>query len=461
LTPEAFVGNEALWAHLVDQESMPSSAVSFMTNVTAIDFSSDMPPPLVDAPSEFILFPPAEETAAPKRQPHSRKKPENHIPRPPNAFILFRSSFIKSQHVSTGVETNHSTLSKIIGITWQSLPDQERQIWHQKAKEALEEHKRKFPKYAFRPVQTKAKGASSEKRKVREVEPKDLKRCEKIAQLLVEGKKGHDLENAVQEFDKHHVPEIVTRFEAPITARTYRRSSSAPIPDTETARAQKSFLQTVSDMPKRKPRAASTRCSSPASVPHHIPPADSVVDERSLSLKEETAFVSCSDPISNAAGTYSCNQQSFGDFSFDHMASPMPQYDCDPLSPLSAMDSMPSFESGPFQPSLTVDTNFMSMNSWSPSPSPMTPATPSYLPSSASSPLPSFAPFESFEHVSLEKSYGDFAATFSQVVDQPCAMSQPQDQHCGAGADGLFPFHQPQIFGELDFSAFMDPFQAM
>jgi hypothetical protein len=46
---------------------------------------------------------------------------------------------------------------------------------------------------------------------------------------------------------------------APITAGTYRRSSSAPIPDTETARAQKSFLQTVSDMPKRKPRAASTR----------------------------------------------------------------------------------------------------------------------------------------------------------------------------------------------------------
>jgi hypothetical protein len=90
----------------------------------------------------------------------------------------------------------------------------------------------------------------------------------------------------------------------------------------------------------------------------------------------------------------------------------------------------------------------------------MTPAMPNYLPSSASSPLPSFAPFESFEHVSLEKSFGDFATTFSQVVDQPCAMSELQDQHCGAGADGLSPFRQPQIFGELDFSAFMDPFQA-
>lgn len=39
----------------------------------------------------------------------------NYIPRPPNAFILFRSSFIRSQNVPGRVEGNHSTLSKIIG----------------------------------------------------------------------------------------------------------------------------------------------------------------------------------------------------------------------------------------------------------------------------------------------------------------------------------------------------------
>lgn len=286
-----------MWAPFVDQEAMSTSPLSFIANVTPVDFSSDSPPPLVDPPSEFILFPPAEEAIAPRRQPHSKKKPENHIPRPPNAFILFRSSFIKSQHVSTEVETNHSTLSKIIGITWQSLPDQERQIWHQKAKEALEEHKRRFPKYAFRPVQTKAKGAASEKRKVREVEPKDIKRCKKIAQLLVSGKKGQELENAIQEFDKHHVPEVVTRFETPITARTYRRSSSAPIPDTENTRAQKTFLQTVSDAQKHKPRAASTRCSTPSDYSDTQSSVESAVDAQVLAPKEESfvgGFTLCS-----------------------------------------------------------------------------------------------------------------------------------------------------------------------
>lgn len=53
---------------------------------------------------------------------------------------------------------------------------------------------------------------------------------------------------AIQEFDKHHIPEIVTRFEAPLTARMYRRSSSAPIPEVD-----------GSVRPSRKSRASSTQ----------------------------------------------------------------------------------------------------------------------------------------------------------------------------------------------------------
>lgn len=285
-----------MWTSHVEPTN--GTEVSFTPNMSPIAFS-DSPPPLVDfpPPSEFIMFPPPEETTAPRRQPHSKKKPENHIPRPPNAFILFRSSFIKSQHVSTEVETNHSTLSKIIGITWQSLPEEERQVWHTKAKEALDEHKRKFPKYAFRPVQTKAKGAPSEKRKVREVEPKDIKRCTKIAQLLVQGKKGDELNAAIQEFDKHHVPEVVTRFEAPITARAFRRSSSAPIPDTESSRASQSFFQQVLS-PVKKPRASSTRptrCSTPIDLvdqQYFSDALQSYPTADTLQLKEEATFVS-------------------------------------------------------------------------------------------------------------------------------------------------------------------------
>lgn len=201
--------------------------------------------------SESSLFPSADPAAASRRSGHTKKKPANHIPRPPNAFILFRSAFIKSQHVSTEVETNHSTLSKIIGLTWQNLPEDERQIWHSKAKAALDEHKRKFPQYAFRPLHSKDKG--SEKRKVREVGPKDLKRCAKIAELLVEGLKGQELEEAIQEFDKTHVPEIVTRFEAPVTAKMFRHSSSSSGTDDEDDEPK----------PAKKSRRRTTRQPSP------------------------------------------------------------------------------------------------------------------------------------------------------------------------------------------------------
>jgi hypothetical protein len=34
----------------------------------------------------------------------------------------------------------------------------------------------------------------------------------------------------IQEPNKHYVPEVVARFEAPITARAFRRLSSPPLP---------------------------------------------------------------------------------------------------------------------------------------------------------------------------------------------------------------------------------------
>ncbi|KAK1234493.1 hypothetical protein PQX77_002294 [Marasmius sp. AFHP31] len=191
-------GYQLVWT--IPVEPAWRRGISFTTNVTPITFNepmTDKEPIVVDDPS------------SPRRPAHFKKKLENHIPSPPNAFILFRSSFLKNQRISTETENNHSTLSKIIGLTWQNLPDDERQVWHSKAKQALDDFKRKFPQYAFRPSHSKGKGGT-EKRKVREVGPKDLKRCAKIAELLVEGKKGQELDAAIREFDENYAPETPT-----------------------------------------------------------------------------------------------------------------------------------------------------------------------------------------------------------------------------------------------------------
>ncbi|KAF7337130.1 HMG box domain-containing protein [Mycena venus] len=79
------------------------------------------------------------------------KRAPSYIPRPPNAFILFRSSFIRSQNVPGRVEGNHSTLSKIIGKYWHALPPSERARWEDKARAAQAEHRRRYPDWRFRP----------------------------------------------------------------------------------------------------------------------------------------------------------------------------------------------------------------------------------------------------------------------------------------------------------------------
>ncbi|KAF8657842.1 hypothetical protein AX16_002158 [Volvariella volvacea WC 439] len=385
-------GNQLVWTMPV--EPTDPSGISFATAVTPSTFTAandssvfDDMPPLVDAPplaptSEFILFPPAEEaskSSSQRRTTHTKKKPENHIPRPPNAFILFRSSFIKSQHVSTEVETNHSTLSKIIGLTWQSLPEKERQVWHEKAKAALEEHKRKYPKYAFRPLQNRSVrgvgaggggGGTGEKRKVREVEPKDLKRCAKIAELLVSGKKGEELNAAIQEFDKHHVPEIVTRFEAPITARQYRRSSSVPIPDSKETGKQRFLVESEKSKKRRAVSSRPTRCSTPAS--------DAAIPVvASIKTAPNSPILSYSQPARHASSEDFASSIDlpaplfdFSSFSFENAATPTPltaYSPCDLPSPLDATVATPPMNQ------LQLNTSPYLMSTWSPPSSNATP----------------------------------------------------------------------------------------
>ncbi|EMD35677.1 hypothetical protein CERSUDRAFT_116408 [Gelatoporia subvermispora B] len=331
--------------------SKPQS-IAFAPNVTPGTFND--PPSPVTPTVESSLFPSIPPTASPsRRQAHSKKKPENHIPRPPNAFILFRSSFIKNQHVSSEVETNHSTLSKIIGLTWQNLPHEEREIWHAKAKAALDEHKRKFPEYSFRPLHPKAK-VIGEKRKVREVSPKDMKRCAKIAELLVKGKKGAALDAAIQEFDRHHVPEIVTRFETPITARSFRRSSSAPVADAETPAAEPLKARASSSRPETLQMPSTPSSGYPSPSPLHFD-----VDYSPSSPSYESQSQSSTYSLTESDPSFD-----FDTFTFSPSAA-MPMESCDPFAASQQTDNI--FSSTIQKPvhetytssSLTIDTTFL------------------------------------------------------------------------------------------------------
>lgn len=268
------------WAPPTPADPSEPQKFSFAPNVTPVTFTAPSPADDDDSvPSQSTLFPdpdpssssllttpssPIYQPAPKRRRKTASTAPKDteddgsvapeHIPRPPNAFILFRSSFIKSQHVSSSIEGNHGTLSKIVGMVWHNLSFEERQIWQAKAKRALAEHKRRFPEYSFRPSNKdkaiKAVGVNGEvarardgsappsttmttgattvpaKRKQRECGPRDEARCEHIAALVAKGLKGQSLEDAVKHFDATRAPAVITpRFEQPITALQFEGGS--------------------------------------------------------------------------------------------------------------------------------------------------------------------------------------------------------------------------------------------
>lgn len=99
--------------------TMAMMSYSFDADFTPIPYSPDSPTTdMIPDPSahrfELISEEDAPRISATKPS-HAKKRDAGHIPRPPNAFILFRSSFIKSESVPGNIEGNHSTLSKIIG----------------------------------------------------------------------------------------------------------------------------------------------------------------------------------------------------------------------------------------------------------------------------------------------------------------------------------------------------------
>ena len=109
----------------------PSHPNSFHLGMTPRSFQAtaaptDSPNPSISTissppPSPVEITREAAMPVVPSR-PHGKRRDPSYIPRPPNAFILFRSAFIREQNIPGKVEGNHSKLSKIIGSSSPAIP---------------------------------------------------------------------------------------------------------------------------------------------------------------------------------------------------------------------------------------------------------------------------------------------------------------------------------------------------
>ncbi|KAG6812321.1 hypothetical protein H0H92_003405 [Tricholoma furcatifolium] len=92
-----------------------------------------------------LTFPSSSPISTPTSDPRK-------VPRPSNAFMLYRSDFLKRKIIPPNVEHRQQNLSRIIGQCWNLLPAKEKELWQERAREALIKHRKDHPGYKFTPA---------------------------------------------------------------------------------------------------------------------------------------------------------------------------------------------------------------------------------------------------------------------------------------------------------------------
>ncbi|KAI3622823.1 HMG (high mobility group) box domain-containing protein [Moniliophthora roreri] len=149
----------------------------------------------------------------------TRRRNPSRIPRPRNAFMIFRSHSLSQRSLlPKSVEHDQSHISRIIGHLWKALPEAQKDLYRSQADREKIEHMKKYPNYRFEPNMTKVKL----RRKVKRNGEGDLERCKKVAEFLMAGKRGEELNRAVNELPNVQVQVVPPSITQP-RKRTHKR----------------------------------------------------------------------------------------------------------------------------------------------------------------------------------------------------------------------------------------------
>ena len=104
--------------------------------------------------------------------PACEEQEQEYIPRPPNRFILYRANAWKEREAQLRRDNitqpmTAGAFGQYIGPIWRSEPEEVKDFWEAKAKEALRKHKAMYPDYVYRPNR-----GSRRRRREEEARPK-------------------------------------------------------------------------------------------------------------------------------------------------------------------------------------------------------------------------------------------------------------------------------------------------
>lgn len=98
-----------------------------------------------------------------RRAQRNRTRDPGWIPRPRNAFIIFRCDYSREHAAQTSQESDEQSLSKTLSKraaeAWKQLSAEEKDKYRHLADREREEHTRIYPHYRFRPMRRQASGS--------------------------------------------------------------------------------------------------------------------------------------------------------------------------------------------------------------------------------------------------------------------------------------------------------------
>ncbi|KAF8887741.1 hypothetical protein BD779DRAFT_1525954 [Infundibulicybe gibba] len=216
------------------------------------------------------------------RVPTTRLRVGNRVPRPRNAFMIYRSEFWAGEKISRTIERDHRHISRIIGHCWNQMPEEEKDLWRAKAEVEKLEHEQKYPGYRFTPGLRAKKPI---KRNVKRNGTEELLRCKQVAELILAGKKGNELETAVLNMEPLPVEACITQTPKKRSKKPRATAAAKPPPPTQgdageyTSSAHQSYR--ISHESLYSPFANNSLCTvDSVSSPHLLANASSKVDFR-------------------------------------------------------------------------------------------------------------------------------------------------------------------------------------
>ncbi|ODV62781.1 Rox1p ASCRUDRAFT_79438 [Ascoidea rubescens DSM 1968] len=95
------------------------------------------------------------------RNSNSSTNDSNHIPRPRNAFILFRQQYHQSVLDEGNIIRTNPDVSRELGKRWRALPLDQKAYWNKAAEEEKKKHAEKYPGYRYIPRRSGKKNLCS------------------------------------------------------------------------------------------------------------------------------------------------------------------------------------------------------------------------------------------------------------------------------------------------------------